>query len=134
MELPRGRQYWDNHEVKFMIEGTGSIIHDFDGCCFGLRQKFGVSNMYIKKRWRISSWNVGIGNRLSLRCDGRHEHAPCAGREKHYTPKYTQAKSRRSFCKNSVQGVGFKKLNLQSCMALVQAGPTARNMSLLQLA
>ena len=72
-----------------MIEGTGSIIHDFDGCCFGLRQKFGVSNMYIKKRWRISSWNVGIGNRLSLRCDGRHEHAPCAGRETLHAQIYT---------------------------------------------
>ena len=38
---------------------------------------------------------------------GMHMHH--AQVEKHYTPKYTQAKSRRSFCKNSVQGVGFQE-------------------------
>ena len=74
MELPRGCEYWDNDEVKFMIEGTDSYIHDFDGCCYGLRQKFGDSNKYIKKPWRIVSWNVEVGNQLSLKCDGRHEH------------------------------------------------------------
>ena len=49
MELPRGCLYWNNKDVKFLIEGTDSTIHDFDGCCYGLRQKFGDSNMYIKK-------------------------------------------------------------------------------------
>ena len=44
MELPRGCEYWNNDEVRFMIEGTDSSIHDFDGCCYGLRQKFGDSN------------------------------------------------------------------------------------------
>ena len=62
-----------------MIEGTDSSIHDFDGCCYGLRQKFGDSSKYIKKPWRIVSWNVDVGNQLSLKCDGRHEHVPCAG-------------------------------------------------------
>ena len=85
MELPRGCQYWKNDDVKFMIEGTISKIHDFDGCCYGLRQKFGDNNMYINKPWRIVSWNVKIGNKLSLKCDGRHEHAPCAGRETIHT-------------------------------------------------
>ena len=50
MELPRGCQYWENEEVKFMIEGTNSTVHEFDGCCCGLRQKFGDSNMYTKKQ------------------------------------------------------------------------------------
>ena len=45
-----------------MIEGTDSSIHDFDGCCYGLRQKFGDSSKYIKKPWRIVSWNVDVGN------------------------------------------------------------------------
>ena len=89
MELPRGCLYWNNEEVKFMIEGTESTIHDFDGCCFGLRQKFGDSNLYIKKPWRIVSWNVNIDGELSLKCDGRHEHTPCAGRETIHTQVYT---------------------------------------------
>ena len=89
MELPRGCEYWNNDEVRFMIEGTDSSIHDFDGCCYGLRQKFGDSNKYIKKPWRIVSWNVEVGSQLSLRCDGRHEHVPCAGRETLHTQLYT---------------------------------------------
>ncbi|MCV6576370.1 MAG: hypothetical protein OIF58_11595, partial [Cohaesibacter sp.] len=72
-----------------MIEGTDSTTHDFDGCCYGLRQKFGDSNKYIKKPWRIVSWNVEVGKRLSLKCDGRHEHVPCAGRETLHTQIYT---------------------------------------------
>ena len=66
MELPRGCLYWNNKDVKFPIEGTDSTIHDFDGCCYGLRQKFGDTSKYIKKPWRIVSWNIDIGNRLSL--------------------------------------------------------------------
>ena len=89
MELPRGCLYWGNEEVKFVIEGTDSTTHDFDGCCYGLRQKFGDSNLYIKKPWRIVSWNVNIDGKLSLKCDGRHEHAPCAGRETVHTQIYT---------------------------------------------
>ena len=89
MELPRGCMYWNNSDVKFLVEGTDSTIHDFDGGCYGLRQKFGDSNLYIKKPWRIVSWNVDVGNRLSLRCDGRHERAPCAGRETLHTQIYT---------------------------------------------
>ena len=89
MELPRGCLYWNNEEVKFMIEGTESTIHDFDGCCYGLRQKFCDSNLYIKKPWRIVSWNVNIDGKLSLKCDGRHEHTPCAGRETIHTQVYT---------------------------------------------
>ena len=89
MELPRGCLYWNNNDVKFLIEGTDSTIHDFDGCCYGLRQKFGDTSKYIKKPWRIVSWNIDIGNRLSLKCDGRHEHAPCAGRETVHTQIYT---------------------------------------------
>ena len=81
MELPRGCLYWTYDDVRFMIDGTESTTHDFDGCCYGLRQRFGDSNLYIKKPWRIVSWNVNIGEKLSLKCDGRHEHAPCAGRE-----------------------------------------------------
>ena len=106
MELPRGCQYWNNDEVRFMIEGTESTIHDFDGCCYGLRQRYGESNMYIKKPWRIVSWNVELGNKLSSKCDGRHEHAPCAGRETLHTQIYTskivsiilEEQYRRSVC------------------------------------
>ena len=35
------------------------------------------------------SWNIDVGNRLSLKCDGRHEHAPCAGKETLHAQIYT---------------------------------------------
>lgn len=70
MELKRGCLYWTYDDVRFMIDGTDSTTHDFDGCCYGLRQRFGDSNLYIKKPWRIVSWNVNVGEKLSLKCDG----------------------------------------------------------------
>ena len=118
MELPRGCQYWDNEDVKFMIEGTESTTHDFDGCCYGLRQKFGDMNKYIKKPWRIVSWNVDVGSKLSLKCDGRHEHAP-EGR--HYTHKYTQARSCQSFWKNNIGGAQILSIQSSFHVPLVQA-------------
>ena len=130
-ELPRGCQYWKNEEVRFMIEGTESTIHDFDGCCYGLRQRFGDSNMYIKKPWRIVSWNVDLEDRLSLKCDGRHERAPCAGKETLHTQIYTskivsivlQEQHRRSPCANNdssnVRSVGSKGNKPVKCVVAV---------------
>jgi hypothetical protein len=41
LELPRGCDYWHDERMKFMINGTGSHIHDFDGCMYGLTTQFG---------------------------------------------------------------------------------------------
>ena len=117
MELPRGCEYWNNDEVKFMIEGTDSSIHDFDGCCYGLRQKFGDSNKYIKKPWRIVSWNVEVGNQLSLKCDGRHEHVPCAGRETLHTQIYTSKIVSIILEESSKRCSGIEVPNINSCTA-----------------
>ena len=135
MELPRGCLYWSNAEVKMMIEGTDSTINDFDGCCYGLRQKFGNLNMYIKKPWRIVSWNAHVGKRLPLRCDGRHDHAPCAGRETIHTQLCTskmvsivlEEVHRRIMCAeqnadsmhaNGSSGNGNKKLPMSAACAV----------------
>ncbi len=49
MELPRGCLYWNNAEVKMMIDGTDATTHDFDGCCYGLRDKSLVTQTCISR-------------------------------------------------------------------------------------
>ena len=89
MELPRHCDYWKDPRVTKLLEETEKIINDFDGCCYGLREQFSHPPEYIKQPWRIVSWGVDFGDSLSKRCDGRHEHAPCAGRETVGTQVYT---------------------------------------------
>ena len=89
MELPRHCDYWKDKRVIKLIEENESFINDFDGCCYGLREQFSHPPKYIKKPWRIVSWGIDFGGSLSRKCDGRHEHAPCAGRETSSTQMYT---------------------------------------------
>ena len=61
-------------------------MHELDGCMFGLAGKNGKP---IKKPWKMLSWNTRIGNGLSRKCDGSHDHTPCAGSETKSTQLYT---------------------------------------------
>lgn len=88
-ELPRHCDYWKDPRMAKVIDAPDSHINDFDGCCYGLREQFSHPPKYIKKPWRIVSWGVDFGESLSKKCDGRHEHAPCAGRETLVTQVYT---------------------------------------------
>ena len=45
--------------------------------------------MPIKKPWRVVLWNFDLGGSLSKKCNGNHEHGPCAGRETKETQLYT---------------------------------------------
>ena len=38
---------------------------------------------------RVVSWNFDLGGSLSKKCNGNHEHGPCAGRETKETQLYT---------------------------------------------
>ena len=89
--------YWNYQEVatigmmngwKCMIEGTDSHIHDFDGCMYGLKTQFDDRHIPIKKPWRIVSWGVKFD--LHKKCDRRHDHGKCEGRETRITQTYTQ--------------------------------------------
>ena len=88
LELPRGCDYWHDERMKCMIEGTDSHIHDFDGCMYGLKTQFDGRHIPIKKPWRIVSW--GVKFELHKRCDRRHDHGKCEGRETRITQTYTQ--------------------------------------------
>ena len=89
LELPRHCDYWKDSRMVKLIDAPDSFINDFDGCCYGLREQYSHPPRYIKKPWRIVSWGVDFGDSLSKKCDGRHEHAPCAGRETIGTQVYT---------------------------------------------
>ena len=72
-----------------LIEKYKGESNEFDGCCYGLREQYSHPPKYIKKPWRVVSWGVDFKGLLSKKCDGRHEHAPCAGRETVGTQVYT---------------------------------------------
>ena len=88
LELPRGCDYWNDERMGFMINGTNSIIHEFDGCMYGLKSQFKDAGTAIKKPWRIVSWGVSFSD-LHEKCDGSHLHGQCAGRGTRATQLYT---------------------------------------------
>ena len=63
--------------------------HEFDGCRYGLKQRYAKKPLPIKKPWRVVSWNFELGSSLSKKCNGNHEHGPCAGRETKEPQLYT---------------------------------------------
>ena len=86
-ELPGSCDYWKDERLHEVVhDGTS---HEFDGCRYGLKQRYAKKPMPIKKPWRVVSWNFELGGSLSKKCNGNHEHGPCAGRETKETQLYT---------------------------------------------
>ena len=86
-ELPKGCEYWNDERLKKQIKNGES--HEFDGCRYGLKQRYAKKPLPIRKPWRVISWNFDLGEPLSKRCNGNHSHGPCAGRETKDTQLYT---------------------------------------------
>ena len=89
LELPRGCDYWKDRRMTDLVEGTVSHEHKFDGCMYGLRSQFQETPKPIKKPWKIVTWGVSFP-KLHRRCDRRHDHVECAGRETRITQVYTK--------------------------------------------
>ena len=89
LELPRGCDYWKDRRMTDLVEGTISHEHKFDGCMYGLKSQFQETPKPIKKPWKIVAWGVSFP-KLRRKCDHRHEHAECAGRETRATQTYTK--------------------------------------------
>ena len=89
LELPRGCDYWKDRRMTDLVEGTVSHEHKFDGCMYGLKSQFQETPKPIKKPWKIVTWGVSFP-KLRRRCDRRHDHAECAGRETRATQTYTK--------------------------------------------
>ena len=56
---------------------------------YGLKSQFQETPKPIKKPWKIVTWGVSFP-KLRRRCDRRHDHAECAGRETRITQVYTK--------------------------------------------
>ena len=89
LELPRGCDYWKDRRMTDLVEGTVSHEHKFDGCMYGLKSQFQETPKPIKKPWKIVTWGVSFP-KLHRRCDRRHDHVECAGRETRITQVYTK--------------------------------------------
>ena len=86
-ELPGSCDYWKDERLHEVVHD--GVSHEFDGCRYGLKQRYAKKPMPIKKPWRVVSWNFDLGSSLSKKCKGNHEHGPCAGRETKETQLYT---------------------------------------------
>ena len=88
-ELPGSCDYWKDERLREVVhDGTS---HEFDGCRYGLKQRYAKKPLPIKKPWRVVSWNFELGSSLFKKCKGNHEHGPCAGRETKETQLYTSS-------------------------------------------
>ena len=69
----------------------GFTFADFDGCMYGLVATKGRDEgMPIQKPWRVAcSPNSCLPGMLDKRCDGSHDHTPCAGQNTLLTQGYT---------------------------------------------
>ena len=86
LELPRHCEYWKDPKVQSVLKDGKCQIHELDGCMYGL---VGRNKRPIKKPWKMLSWNLPVGKGLSHKCDGSHEHTPCAGSDTKSTQLYT---------------------------------------------
>ena len=57
-ELPGSCDYWKDERLHEVVrDGTS---HDFDGCRYGLKQRYAKKPLPIKKPWRVVSWNFEL--------------------------------------------------------------------------
>ena len=86
LELPRHCEYWSDPRVQQVLNDGKCEVHELDGCMYGL---VGRNKKPIKKPWKMLTWNLPVGNGLGRKCDGSHEHTPCAGSDTKSTQLYT---------------------------------------------
>ena len=81
MEWPRRCAYWKNDRVVKFLNKHGFVFADFDGCMYGpVTTKGRDAGMPIQKPWRVAcSKDSCLPDLLNKRCDGSHDHTPCAG-------------------------------------------------------
>ena len=93
VEWPRGCSYWRAPMVFKWLAKRGFVYAEFDGCMYGLvAEKGAVAGMPIKKPWRVAcSPGSSLPSYLNRRCDGSHEHTPCAGVNTVTTQDYTDS-------------------------------------------
>ena len=91
VEWPRRCAYWRNSRVAKFLAKHGFVFADFDGCMYGLVATKGRdAGTPIRKPWRVAcSPGTSLPTLLSKRCDGSHDHTPCAGQNTLLTQGYT---------------------------------------------
>ena len=87
-ELPGSCDYWKDETLHEVVhDGTS---HEFDGCRYGLKTKICKENpCQSRDHGGLYHGNFELGGSLSKKCNGNHQHGPCAGRETKETQLYT---------------------------------------------
>lgn len=83
-EWPRGNQAWHFPEiirlVNFLEQRGCQHTAKLDGCMTGVIAP--DNGMPMKKPWKILTTSKDMSMRLSIRCDGKHEHVECLGHKR----------------------------------------------------
>ena len=91
-EWPRQCDYWkDGQYLAFKSQNKLESVL-FDGCMYGLLSTSGsAAGTPILKPWRLDTDCKELTDRLKRRCDGTHQHAPCAIRDTKASEGYTDS-------------------------------------------
>ena len=80
IEWPSGCSYWQFPKVKGLLKELDLEYVDFHGCMLGLKSV--VDGKPILKPWRLATNCPNLIDKFrNLKCKGRKEHRPCAGRD-----------------------------------------------------
>ncbi len=90
IEWPRACSYWSLNVVSDFVRKHSLIIHDFDGCMYGLcSTNVNTPGDPIKKPWRIASNLTEFSNLRRKYTHQPSEHVPCAGVDTKRSEGYT---------------------------------------------
>jgi hypothetical protein len=130
IEWPRHCDYWKYTAYIAFAQRYQLQTTRFDGCMYGLVATAGkFAGLPIMKPWRVDSNCHALVQQLQLRCNGSHQHAPCAGRDTRLSEAYTDAiaetvhqcwaqhqQQRSSNSANLLSGVSVLRARLASCV------------------
>ena len=96
-EWPLACAYWQLPEIKELTAQFSLASYRMDGCMLGVKsintKDFGAP---MRKSWRIRTNRPSIGEALTIRCCGGHEHALVeGGKNTRQTERYTEAFAQR---------------------------------------
>ena len=91
IEWPSSCAYWRESRIQEFVNKHVCERASIHGCMYGLKSIApGKSHMHILKPWTVMTTCLGLAESLSIACDGKHEHTPCAGVDTKRTEEYTQ--------------------------------------------
>ena len=90
IEWPSSCAYWRESRIQEFVNKHACERAYIHGCMYGLKSIApGKPHMHILKPWTVMTTCPGLAESLSITCNGKHVHTPCAGVDTKGTEEYT---------------------------------------------